>query len=460
MKKELFALFFFGFGMLLPSVAFSASTRIVTIQIPGGDSIEKMKDHFKIGLEKVYLNADVPGIHGLLSSPKSAVIRTSGQVISVNGKRIAIENSYVIDDPERNMQRMIGVQKDIFRDIPGDISSISLSLKISIANEDSIGRALTALNSSSANLPAQVLSAPWIGYAGIASSLTSAFFDTSKDLTPIYAEKDLEVPQRESYVVLVSTGLDKDREFNTLSESEFSYGDGNLKYKGNPINKWTYVVYKISHVSPRDVHDLAQNGYESPWVTVANTQIDTISPVKIAEAAQVGMYADQLEKSLGDLRDFMNADASLSSYDKAVGLVYYGNIEIDSLRQNCQKFSFSDSLCPVKGIERFVSSISKQYKISAEETRVAVAAINFRDQIKSAASAGGADVAAVAGLPSAAWEKIISDKKFGTVPLSSAVEALKADAMQNPKKYKSNFDQIRSLQVPAGAGNIKLGVFQ
>jgi hypothetical protein len=441
--------------LLFTEDVLAVSARIITLPIPGGQAIDPNTGHFSLSVESGFISSK-GGFQSLFYSTKSATFVVRSSINFKSGVPLQLVITHTIDDPNSNMDRPLGFSGLIYPDIPGDIISIDTTVNISISGDQIVGQTLMALEKNKTTLPSQIFSSPWLGYTQTVSTLIDVFFGTNSKSTPISGHTIISSPTQESYIVLLASDHDGDSDLNNLDSSDLIYDSKSniLKRNNHAIEKWTYVVFKLSGKSPSNIITTSL-GSDAPWATVINTQLTTLPFGQINDEKQLQTVANNTLESLKNLQGFLINEHSFSNYDRAIGLHYLVTKKIQDISIFCKRKKFED--CPVDELSQYQRNLENIFGIPQDSLDLAFKAIDLQNKFARTTLTlpDGSTVIFTASIPD---EELYDFKRAKTVLSFDVVKtylerhptlkqpnadketysAIAYDVKENPQSYKAD----------------------
>ncbi len=358
-------------------IALAVTGSVFTVAVPGGEMIDRAKDHFAVTFEDGWVSKEDGWLSRLFSESKAGLFTISGAVTFDDSQLVKIEYAMPLEDPKKTMARSLGFRGLVYPDLPADVTQIDLSLRIALTNEDRFTKLLGALDSSKAGLPAEVFSAPWIGYARMVSVVSQSIFGTNDSDYPLSARYSVSMPAKEHYVIMVASNKEGDGRLSAAIASDFTYDNQKLLFKNGPAPRdWTYFVLKIKKNLARKSVNQRAVGLDTPWATVIRTQLNVLPVAKAKTEQQFSAIADNTLTAIQNLGTFLVADRSFSNYDRAAGIYYFADNSVRTLKEACQARKIAH--CPVEDIEQYRRQMAMTFRIT--EANLASAASAMRLQ--------------------------------------------------------------------------------
>lgn len=457
--------FLFGLASMflafsLPTTGHAVTAKVFAIEIPNGDEINPKRNHIGVRFEQGWIAADNGRLRNIFSSAESAAFRISAK-ITQGGTSTPIEVINSINRPRGSMRRPLSGGQYLFNDIPGDVSLLELKVSLSVSNQDVVGKALIALEGTQANLPTQVLTSPWVGYARMVSSLSNAFFGTNEESTPIStAPYQLRIPTKATYIIMVASNREDDPNVASLRASDFSFSNNVLQYKGAnsasavDVRDWTYLVFSLKPVSFDTVEDRIMYDGAPPWATLIKSQLRVIPVVDNRD--QILTLSKNLLVTLTNLEEYLVADKSLTAYDRHVALYYYGKQGIDRIKNNCTAKKIPN--CPTDEVAQYVSSIAPRSGMTQYELATAATAMNLKSQVTSIASSSATTsnvvLNAASNISLNSWLVLVERGRVAAgkeVAAENVLQSMAEDAQTAPHMYSIDLETIQAASNGARA---------
>jgi len=444
-KCTLFVVMFF---FIFASNAFALSAKIFFLDVPNGKSIDKDRDHLILSVEDGWISSRSSLFSRILSNAKGGAIQITSKVTYNDNFTDSKEAFTSLENVKRVMDRPLGLRSTIHSDLPAEIMSLEVILKIAITSEDTIAKVLDGLEKGKDGFSSALLTSQYIGYSKAISVITQSLFGTNASNYPFFARIDLNQNElvKERYILMVSPNRDGDPDLRAAKMSDFSVQDQRVLFKGNPPN-WSYVLMKLSKTAKSDIKRKAI-GSEAPWATVIRTQLNIIPAGRAKDESQLASVADNALTALKNLENFLTTDRNFSNFDRAEAIYYYTDSTISTIEKACKNGHISQ--CPVDELGQYRAKIADIYGVGQSDIKLAATAMRLRDIVDIAVASGGTSedlgkivVDAQTGEPfnpsTSEWESYLRTSK-------SAVAYGPLDKASVDKTYQNFFDNKASIQ--------------
>jgi hypothetical protein len=266
--------------------------------------------------------------------------------------------------------RPVGQTIQIHDKVPGDINT-RMTFKLALHREDTISNVIKAVESTKAELPADLFAGPWIGYSKLVSEITKTLFGTTDTDYPFYWTGDIKTndivssdgQMKEHYIVLVSPRKDGDEEFRKLKKSKLVYDatEREVLYEGAPLTRWSHAVLRIAKTDPYRIDQLV---FEStaPWAVLARSQFLTLPLSNVGDLKELNRISQNAVVQLKNEIELLNKEHRFSKFDRAVTLKNYTEFVIREINSYCEKrLKVPMDQCPVGELTQFSSSIVRSF---------------------------------------------------------------------------------------------------
>ncbi|MBU6391712.1 MAG: hypothetical protein KGQ83_05690, partial [Planctomycetes bacterium] len=243
------------FVHLFATQAYALSARVIFLDVPGGQSVDRQRDHLMLSVENGWISNECTLFSRIISSAKGGAIQISSKVTYKDNFVDSKETFTRLENVNKVMNRPLGIRSSIYSDLPAEISTIDTTFKIAITNEDTIAKILNGLEKGKENFPAMILPSQYIGYSKAISVITQTLFGTNDSNYPFFGQITLNQNDfsKEHYILMVSPNQDSDNELKAACNADFSFKDQQILFKDAPLNKWSYVLLKLSKAGKSDI---------------------------------------------------------------------------------------------------------------------------------------------------------------------------------------------------------------
>lgn len=397
---------------VIANPAYGVTASVFTIDVPGGSEIDRQRDHMALILENGWISRENGFLADLFSKSKGGVFRISASTVFDNNQTTQLESTTLIEDPKGSMGRALGEKGPVYADIPADLKALELTVRLALTQEDRVKNLLGEIDNSKAALPAEVVTAPWVGYAKLVSTVTQSLFGTSDADYPLSGRYKLPMPTKEHYVLFIASDQENDKELSNAVNTDFEYKGQRLYFKNRPIQKWTHLVFKIarsdSKRSPEQRISDSVVSLDTPWATVVRTQLRVLRASSAKDSSQLSAIADNAYSALQNLEKFLRDDLSFSNFDRGSALVYYTNDAVKKIDEACKKKKYAE--CPTDSLVEYRDGIAKSMGIPDTRLAAGAKAIELQVAIESRIKTG--EIKNPPGRPATVLPTLVDMEKY------------------------------------------------
>ena len=363
--------------MFASTCAFAIDAAKYDVMIPNAKTISVTRDHYSVSFLYGWISTRDSILRRIFSKSKDGTLQVSSGNTFFDGETTSAENVVSLQDISGSINRPIGQSTTIVDNAAGDIDS-RLTIKLAVNRDSTISDVVSALESARSSLPADMLSAPWIGYAKAVDAVTKQMFGTNAAEYPIYWTGDVKVnvPTADGFnehlIVLISPHDDDDQEFRKLQASKLSYSprDQRVLYDGSQLTDWSYIVLLVSR---SDGFNIPQLIFESnaPWAVVASSEFVFSRSSTAKNVEQLEAVADNAVAQLKSEIDLLNKEHRFSRYDRAVALRSFAQRSVEAVKRQCTKLNLTTGQCPTGDLQQFSDNIAGSFGLSADANTAA-----------------------------------------------------------------------------------------
>lgn len=387
----------FALARILPFVCIFAPMQAEAIDAAryvifpdNGQTMNTDQDHYSVTLLRGWISAKDSIFAHLFSQKKNGAFEISNKATFFDGSIAPVDQVFAIANLAANTNRPLAATLNV-TSLPADAQT-TLSVKVSLYQEDTIGNVIKTLEDSKAGLPKNALEAPWVGYATVVSNLMKQFFGTDATLTPITWSGDVELADvlsdpttlREHYILLISPQKDQDTIFAGLDASKLTYDPKaqSLRYDNKPLQDWSYVMFYVSKAPSPDVAKVAFDS-TAAWAVLARSQFFGFTPIQAKTAEDIQAAVNTSLTQLHNEIDLLIKENRFSKFDRAVGLTAFTDNTIDQVGTACKSISLTSDKCPTSSLDSFKRIIRKVFGLhdSTTDAQIQAGANKVRREI-------------------------------------------------------------------------------
>lgn len=352
--------------------AFAIDAARYVVYAADSQTIDTKKDHYSVSFLHGWISSKDGFFKSLFSNKKDGIFQLSAQNTFFDGEMTSVEQITQFLDLASNTNRPVGQAIQIYERVSGDTNT-RITFKLALNRDDTIGNVIKAIESTKAELPSDVFSAPWIGYSKAVSSIAKQLLGTNKSNYPFYWVGDIKVNDvvnsnglmKEHFIVLISPQKDGDKAFANFQASKMAYSatDQRLTYDGNKFTDWSYVVIKVAKAEPYSIEQLAFES-NAPWAVLARSQFLTLPVTSIEDNQQLKSVSQNVVIQLKSQIDLLNKEHRFSKYDRALTLKNYANISRQVLSEKCGALNIAVAQCPLGELDQFSKNIENYFGLS------------------------------------------------------------------------------------------------